>query len=101
MNAYLRTVKARLGTNTSDVTLASRYVTLDVSDDTFLELGVTIDAVISAGNSGRPDAYLDVRYPTVEFLGLGNLEFGAVVLSPEAAIPGTFPVGTAIRFKVQ
>ena len=101
MKAYLRTVKARVGGTTSDVTLASGDVTLDVSDDTFLEAGAKIDAVISAGNSGLSDAYLAVRYPTVELLGAGNLEFGAVILAPATGIPGTFPVGTAVKFKVE
>src|ERR1017187_6449535 len=43
MKAYLRTVKARVSGNTRDVTQAANDVTLDVSDDSFLDEGEAIE----------------------------------------------------------
>jgi hypothetical protein len=102
MKAYLRTVKARVSGNTRDVTQAANDVTLDVSDDSFLDEGEAIEGVISMGNGGHKNvAYVQLSYPTVELLNFGNLDFAATIVEPTKGLPGLVPVGTRIKFDVQ
>jgi hypothetical protein len=101
MKAYLRTVKAKVSGTTSDVTEAANDVTLDVSDDSFLDAGRVIEGAISTGNGGHKEsAYVVLNYPTVE-LDFGNLDFAATIVEPAKGLPGLVPVGSRIKFKVQ
>ena len=100
MKAYLRTVPVQNRDTTIDVTYATRDLTLDVPDSSVLELGAIITGTIATGNSGRQDAYVAASYPTLELLGVGNLQLGAAVLTPAAGVPGMFPVGTQVTFQV-
>lgn len=101
MRAYLRTVKARVGTNTSDITMAAADVALEVPDGTALEAGAIVHGTIASANSGGQGAYLMATYPTVELLAIDGLDFGARIIEPNAGVPGTFPVGTQVKFQVQ
>jgi hypothetical protein len=99
MKAYLRMINAKLGSNPIDVSENVGDVVLDVRDDTFLTQGAIIEGTISTGNHSQHDAHLEGSYPTVQLSN--NMKFGAAIVWPTKGIPGVFPVGTTVRFRVE
>jgi hypothetical protein len=100
MRICLRTIPAITVGTESRVTESGSDLFLDIGDDEVFEADTTITGVIAEANGGNADAYVALRYPTLEFPGPGGLDFGASIVGPKTGVPGSFKVGTGITIKV-